>query len=279
MCDEKTNDKGVASDKRDALKKDIFYWRLNIMNRTPHSSYDKEVAFYESVRTGNYEMAKMLSTPLCSEGYGILSKDSLRNIKYHLVVSVAMITRFCIEGGMPSEDAYGLSDSFINKADVAESVDEVHKIHAQMIETYCNAMYEIRLRGVYSLQIVKAIDYIKGHVNDKVGINEIAEYLGISVPYLSRLFKAETGENVSEYIIKRKIEAAIIMLKYSSKSIAEISAHLNFSSQSYFTKVFRKYAGLTPKEYKNGNFFISPKEILEEIYINNDNSIDEDEQD
>jgi len=249
------------------------------MNRTPHSSYDKEVAFYESVRTGNYEMAKMLSTPLCSEGYGILSKDSLRNIKYHLVVSVAMITRFCIEGGMPSEDAYGLSDSFINKADVAESVDEVHKIHAQMIETYCNAMYEIRLRGVYSLQIVKAIDYIKGHVNDKVGINEIAEYLGISVPYLSRLFKAETGENVSEYIIKRKIEAAIIMLKYSSKSIAEISAHLNFSSQSYFTKVFRKYAGLTPKEYKNGNFFISPKEILEEIYINNDNSIDEDEQD
>ena len=69
------------------------------------------------------------------------------------------------------------------------------------------------------------------------------------------------------------------MLKYSSKSIAEISAHLNFSSQSYFTKVFRKYAGLTPKEYKNGNFFISPKEILEEIYINNDNSADDEEQD
>lgn len=245
------------------------------MNTTAHNSYDKEVAFYESVRTGNYEMAKFLSTPLCSEGYGILSKDPLRNIRYHLIVSIAMITRFCIEGGMPSEDGYSLSDKLINRADEAQSVEEIHKIHAEMIELYCNAMYEIRLRGVYSLQIVKAIDFIKGHISEKIGINEIAEYLNISVPYLSRLFKAETGENISEYIIKRKIETALIMLKYSNKSIAEISAHLNFSSQSYFTKVFRKYAGLTPKDYKNSNFFISPKEILEENYVkDNESDID-----
>lgn len=246
------------------------------MNNLAHSSYDKEVAFYESVRTGNYEMAKFLSTPLCSEGYGILSKDPLRNIKYHLIVSVAMITRFCIEGGMPSEDAYNLSDKLINRTDEAQSIEEVHKLHAETIELFCNGMYEIRLRGVYSLQIVKAIDFIKGHISEKIGINEIADYLNISVPYLSRLFKAETGENISEYIIKRKIESALIMLKYSNKSIADISAHLNFSSQSYFTKVFRRYAGLTPKEYKNSNFFISPKEILGEVYIKNntDESID-----
>ncbi len=244
------------------------------MNNITHSSYDKEVSFYESVRNGNYEMAKFLSSPLCGEGYGILSKDPLRNIKYHLVVSIAMITRFCIEGGMPSEDAYTLSDKLINKTDEAETIDEVHKIHEQMIELYCTAMYEVRLKGIYSLQVVKAIDFIKGHIYQKVGINEIAEHLGISVPYLSRLFKSETGENISEYIIKRKVETSLIMLKYSNKSIAEISVELNFSSQSYFTKVFKKYVGLTPKDYKNSNFFISPKEILEEAYIKNDTSKD-----
>lgn len=242
------------------------------MNNMAHSSYDKEIAFYESVRTGNYEMAKHLSEPLCGEGFGILSKDPLRNIKYHLVVSIAMITRFCIEGGMPSEDAYTLSDKLINETDEAKTIDEVHKLHESTIEQFCNAMYEIRLRGVYSLQIVKAIDFVKGHVAEKIGINEIAEYLDISVPYLSRLFKAETGENISEYIVKRKIETALIMLKYSNKSIAEISAYLNFSSQSYFTKVFRKYAGFTPKEYKNSNFFISPKDLLERSYTKNEDA-------
>lgn len=240
-----------------------------IMGNGQHCSYDKEVAFYESVRTGNYEMAKFLSVPLCSEGFGILSQDPLKNIKYHLVITIAMIARFCIEGGMPSEDAYTLSDDFILQTDEAETIKQVHSIHSQVIEIFCNAMHEIRIRGIYSLQVVKAIDFVKGHIAEKIGINEIAEYLGISVPYLSRLFKAETGENISEYVVKRKVETSLIMLKYSNKSIAEISADLSFSSQSYFTKVFRKYVGLTPKDYKNGNFFISPKDILEEVYKKN----------
>lgn len=240
-----------------------------IIGSGQHCSYDKEVAFYESVRTGNYEMAKFLSVPLCSEGFGVLSQDPLRNIKYHLVITISMIARFCIEGGMPSEDAYTLSDDFINQTDEAETIEEVHAIHSQVIEIFCNAMHEIRIRGIYSLQVVKAIDFIKGNITEKIGINEIAEYLGISVPYLSRLFKAETGENISEYVIKRKVETSLIMLKYSNKSISEISTDLSFSSQSYFTKVFRKYVGLTPKDYKNSNFFISPKDILEEVYKKN----------
>ena len=233
-----------------------------------HSSYDKEMAFYESIRTGNIEMARFLSTPLCSEGYGKLSKDTLRNIKYHLVISIAMITRFCIEGGMSSEEAYSLSDRFIMLTDEAESVEKVHEIHNDIIEKFCNAMYDIKLRGVYSFQVLKSIDFIKTHIYEKFSTNDVADYLGISVPYLSRIFKSETGENISEYIIKRKIELSLIMLKYSNESIADISCNLNFSSQSYFTKVFRKYTRMTPKEYKNGNYFISPKDILEENLAN-----------
>ncbi|MGN0612749.1 MAG: helix-turn-helix domain-containing protein [Porcipelethomonas sp.] len=243
-----------------------------------HNPYDKEIAFYESIRAGNYEIAKLLSTPLCGEGYGVLSKDPLRNIKYHLVVSVAMITRFCIEGGMSPEESYSLSDKLIMRTDEAETVEQVHELHHKAIEEFCIAMNEIRIRGVNSLQIIKAIDYIKTHVSEKITINDIARHLKISVPYLSRLFKAETGENVSEYVVKRKIESALIMLKYSGKSIADISCYLNFSSQSYFTKVFKKYVGMTPKEYKKGNYFISPKDILNEKIIKNISEYDEPEQ-
>lgn len=228
------------------------------MEVTAHSPYDKEMAFYESVRSGNIELAKFLSTPLCSEGYGRLSKDDLRNIKYHLIISIAMITRFCIEGGMPSEEAYSLSDRLIMLADDAASIENIHEIHNKTIEEFCNTMYNIKLRGVYSLQVLKSIDFIKSHIYEKFMISDVADYLGLSIPYLSRIFKSETGENISEYIIKRKIEIALIMLKYSDKSITDISCNLNFSSQSYFTKVFRKYTGMTPKEYKNGNYFISP---------------------
>ena len=81
-------------------------------------------------------------------------------------------------------------------------------------------------------------------------IQEVADFLSLSVSYLSRLFKSEVGLNISEYIIKQKIKAAEGMLRSSSQSSTEISYILHFSSQSYFTKVFKKYTGMTPKEYQ-----------------------------
>ncbi|MGN0620757.1 MAG: helix-turn-helix domain-containing protein [Porcipelethomonas sp.] len=215
-----------------------------------HASFDREMAFYESIRTGNLETAKLLSTPLCSEGYGILSKNPLRNLKYHLVVSVSMITRFCISGGLSPEEAYCLSDSYIIRADEADTEEEVRKIHSEMILGFTKKMHNIKIRNIYSRQIVKAVDYINTHINEKISVQNIADYLDLSVPYLSRLFKSETGLNISEYISVKKVESASAMLKYSSQTTSEISYILNFSSQSYFTKVFRKYTGMTPGEYR-----------------------------
>lgn len=176
--------------------------------------------------------------------------DPLRNLKYHMIISVAMITRFCINGGMPSEEAYNLSDSYILKTDECLCEEEIHKIHSEMITSFTKKMNSIKTRNIYSKQIVKAINYINSHITEKIMIQEVADFLSLSVSYLSRLFKSEVGLNISEYIIKQKIKAAAGMLRSSSQSSTEISYILHFSSQSYFTKVFKKYTGMTPKEYQ-----------------------------
>ena len=63
-------------------------------------------------------------------------------------------------------------------------------------------------------------------------------------------FKKEMGIGVAEYILKKRMEAARNMLRYSDMSYAEISEILAFSSQSHFTAVFKKHHGITPKEYR-----------------------------
>ena len=68
--------------------------------------------------------------------------------------------------------------------------------------------------------------------------------------------------NISEYITIKKVETAMSMFKFSSQSTAEISCALNFSSQSYFIKLFKKYTGMTPKEYKNKYSFMGEKPQL-----------------
>ena len=93
------------------------------------ASFDREIAFYESIGAGDMEMMRFFSAPLCCEGCGTLSKDSLRNLKYHFVVTAAMVARFCIKYGMTPEMAYQLSDMYIMQADECRAETEVRAVH------------------------------------------------------------------------------------------------------------------------------------------------------
>lgn len=215
-----------------------------------HASFDREIAFYESICSGNIELVRMLSTPLCSEGYGILSRDALRNIQYHFAISAAMIARFCIRAGMTPEDAYHLSDLYIQKADMCRTTDAVHATHTEMLESYTRQMRRVRNSNIYSKQIVRVLDYISDNLHSRILLEDAAGHLGLSGAYLSRLFRAETGMTFVEYVHRKKIESAANLLRYSDYSTLDISNLLAFSSQSYFIKIFRKYMNMTPHEYK-----------------------------
>ncbi len=215
-----------------------------------HASFDREIAFYESICSGNSELVHIFMQPLFYEGCGILSEDHLRNLKYHFVVLAALVARSCINGGMSPEESYSLSDFYINKADKCRTEEELNEVHNEMIDGYTNKMRRIKLSGVCSKQIVHAIDYILTRLHQRILLEAAAESLRISPAYLSRLFKNETGMTFSEYVNKLKIEEAATLLLYTEQSDLEISNLLSFSSQSYFIKVFRKYMGITPKEYK-----------------------------
>ncbi|MBR4320316.1 MAG: helix-turn-helix domain-containing protein [Oscillospiraceae bacterium] len=218
------------------------------------ASFDREIAFYESIGTGNMEMMRFFASPLFSEGCGVLSKDAIRNLKYHLVVSAALIARFCIRYGMTPEMAYQMSDLYIMKADEAQTEAEIRKIHQEMLEGYTRRMQRVRNSKVYSKQIVKSIEYISEHLHNRIMLSDMAEYLDISEAYLSRLFKEETGVSFSDYVNQQKVEAAASLLRYSDYTDSEISSLFCFSSQSYFIKVFRKHTGMTPKAYKKQYF-------------------------
>ena len=232
-----------------------------------YASFDREIAFYESICAGNIELVRVYATPLCSEGYGILSKDPLRNLKYHFSISAALIARFCINSGMTPEEAYSLSDVYIMKADECVNADGVHKVHNEMTEEYTRRMRQVRNSSIYSKQIVRVLDFISEHLHSRIMINDAAKYLQISSAYLSRLFKSETGMAFSDYVNRKKIEEASSLLRFSEYSDLEISNLLCFSSQSYFIKIFKRYMGMTPREYKKRYRlpdFLSPNEGEEE---------------
>lgn len=237
----------MHSDSEKRLAETLFTQREAQFERAP---FDREIAFYESIGAGDLEMMRFFCAPLFCEGCGILSKDPLQNLKYHMVVTAALVARFCIKYGMTPETAYQISDLYIMQADECRTEEAVRAVHSEMLEHYTKRMQSVRCNKIYSKQIVKAIEYINEHLHSRILLSDAAEALHLSEAYLSRLFKAETGSTFSEFVSRRKIENAAKLVLYSEYTDAEISSLLSFSSQSYFIKLFRKYMGMTPKEYR-----------------------------
>ncbi len=189
-------------------------------------------------------------TPLGGSGTGRLSEDPMRNLKYHFIVTVAMITRFCVEGGMEMESAYTLSDMYISKADKCTSEEEIRTLHSEAVFDFTAHMNRIAHGTMYSKPVIMTMDYIYDNLHSKISETDIAEYVSLSVSYLSRLFRKEVGVTVSTYIAVKRVEAAQNMLKYSDYSPLDIGNYLAFTSHSHFISTFKKYTGMTPNEFR-----------------------------
>lgn len=222
-------------------------------NSDQHAPYVPEFDFYYAVKNGEVEKVSELCAVDFDKkgGFGKLCEDSLQNLKYHFAITAAMLARYCIEAGMEHETAYSLSDLYIQSCDRCTTPRELSGLHRNMCMDYTKRMQALRKDRVYSKQIVLCVNYIYNNLHKKISVAELAEHTGLSVSYLSRLFRKETGESITEYIVRRKINAAKNMLKYSGYSLSQISETLAFSCQSYFTKIFRTYEGVTPKKYRD----------------------------
>lgn len=221
-----------------------------------HVEYKKEYGFYSNVAEENTEeVKKILADPdnihlYDSAEYGRLSRDSLRNMRYHFVVQTALITRLCVENGLERELAYTMSDLYIGKMDMLSTPRQILLLHNEMLMDFTQKMAGLPKQQVYSIHIVRAIEYIYKHRNERLTVQDTAEALNINRSYLSSLFKKETGVSISGFIRSEKIKAAANMLRFSDFSYADIAEYFGFASQSHFTQLFRMETGYTPVEYR-----------------------------
>jgi AraC-like DNA-binding protein len=219
-----------------------------------HRSPDVEYSFYNAVKTGDMDTVIRNCEEnafINLEGTGVLSRNPLTNIKYHFVVTAAMLTRYCIEGGLEPELAYRLSDFYILKMDDCTTIQQVADLHHSMVKDFTGKMILQKKRAILSKPVVKCVDYIYSHINERITVQMLADYTGLSANYLSRVFKQNLGISISDYIREKKIEKATQLLRYSDQSIVDIANYLSFSSQSHFIQIFEKFMGLTPKKYRD----------------------------
>lgn len=231
-----------------ALSDSVFEQRENAAN---HTSYAQESLLLNAIKAGDLKGLEYLSGSILPQNNFQLSTNPLRQSIYQFISSLTMITRFAVEGGLDEELAFNMCEVYIQKVDRCKTSLEVASLLYTAATDFTTRVHSTRNKGNYSGYTVLCIDYIFRHLHDSITLQELSKEVGLTPAYLSVLFKKETGLPLSDFIQVQRIEEAKNLLRFSEYRISEISNHLAFNSQSYFTSVFKRHIGMTPKKYRD----------------------------
>ncbi len=217
-----------------------------------HNTYELERKMLTCVEEGSQDY-KIYQNRLGHEGAlgNIAEGTALHQYQVHEITFITLISRAAIRGGLHPEIAYAMSDHYLMQIDRCESLEELTEIGSYAIADFVARVHRLKSEEGISPKIQKVCDYINLHINSKLSIHELADFIGYSDYYLSRCFKQEMGVGLKEYIQDKKLNEACQLLKNTNLSVAEISEKLGFTAQSYFGDIFRRAMGISPGEYRN----------------------------
>ncbi|MDR1899548.1 MAG: AraC family transcriptional regulator, partial [Treponema sp.] len=145
----------------------------------------------------------------------------------------------------------------------AQSIEELTDVLHITVERMAGQIFSFQgIRHASALR--KAERYIWENYTRKISLQEIADASGLSAPYFSTIFKEEMGENLSSYLNRLRVERAGHLLLETDLSLSEIAGSCGFEDQSWFSKIFKSFTGISPGKYR-----VQGGGVVQEISENN----------
>lgn len=224
-------------------------------DQRPHGTYHFEMQMLELIRDG--EVAKLeqfllraANTPIIKEGK--LAENPLRQAKNIFIGLITMVGKFAaIPGGMDIEQTYQLIDTYIQECEKLQTEEAVKNLQYNIPIDFAKRISQQKLPSGVSREVYSCIQFISTHVNESISVADVVAHSGKSRAYLFKKFQQELGTNIGAYITQCRLREAKSLLRYTDKSLGEISSYLCFSSQSHFQNAFKKHVGMTPLAYRN----------------------------
>lgn len=147
-----------------------------------------------------------------------------------------------------SHDLITESADFIRNADTLDELEQ--HLTAVLSSVFSPSLSENSKNASYSAEILQAISYIQENYSKKISLAAVADHVGLSSGYLCRIFKEETGVSINAYINNLRMTRAGELLADKNSYIKEVAVSVGFEDQLYFSRLFKRYYGVTPSEYR-----------------------------
>lgn len=210
--------------------------------------YEKERMLISKLKTGDIQESKALLNDLL--GYVFFSQGSnLEIVKSRSLELCSLLSRAAIEGGATSDSILKVNNQLLTVIPTINNMDDLCYKLQEAIDAFTDCMFE-HVPTKNSDVIKKAIQYISKNYANNLSLELVANHVHLNPTYFSTLFKQSTGSSFKEYLNMVRIEESKRLLSNTDYSLIDIAVATGFEDQSYFTKVFKKYTGLTPKQFR-----------------------------
>ncbi|WP_082193431.1 helix-turn-helix domain-containing protein [Bacillus rubiinfantis] len=237
--------------KNDNIKRFLKTRAENHLNFYYHPSFALEQELMDCIIRCDQKGANEVLSQINSLERAKLASDPVRSLKNSLICSCTLFTRAIIRGGVFSEDAFNLSDAMIQQIELFDSISELIDFEHDMVTCFIETLKATE-KLEYNPLVNKALTYINREIaNHELSLEAIAKYVGVHPSYLSKVFKESVSMTIPEYINRKKVEDSKYFLLHTKLKLSKIAQVLGYCNQSYYTTLFKKYAGMTPGQYKS----------------------------
>lgn len=212
--------------------------------------YEMENLFLDAVSQGNINKCKkMLSSYKFNSTYQKRNIDPIRDMKNYTIIFNTLLRKSAEHGSVHPFYIDKISSDFALKIEALHTLEEGEKLQKNMVKTYCEIVKTHSAKN-YSPLIQKLITKIDADIASDLSLNTQAKELNINASYLSNTFRKEIGTTLTDYVRTKRIEYAKKLLETTSLQIQSIAQKCGILDLNYFSKVFKKYTGITPVHYR-----------------------------
>lgn len=175
-------------------------------------------------------------------------KENVRKNEVIMKWSAAVL-RLCekMEGFLQGD---ALVNGGENRLTQAKTAEQLEQMLTDLLEHIASLLQPVHPELPGAQEVARVLAYIQEHLAEKITLAQLARVVNFNETYLCTIFRSHMGTSIFNYINQTRVECAAEKLRGSDAQLKEIAASLGFSDQFYFNKMFRKYYGISPSEYR-----------------------------
>jgi AraC-like DNA-binding protein len=221
----------------------------NIKEETIERRYAFENELIRAVANGQLHLETRFASAFSNDIFEKRTSNPLQNAKNYSIITNTLLRKGAEQGGVHPVYLNQVSTEYALKIEALSSPSQVSDLMHEMFCSYCRLVRKHKLRQ-FSPVVQKAILHIDADLSCNLSTKSLALQQGVSLGYLSAVFKKETGHTVSDYVCSRRMDYAEYLLKSTNLLIQTIALHCGIMDVYYFSKLFKKHKGQTPSAYR-----------------------------